>query len=676
MATVLVRQDGVDAFTTLAAALADAGTGNDDTIFIEGAWSIDDTAACTVADSGITIQTDATAKHADRPQEVAGGNTYRHRSASGHSFAVNQTGLIVDGLDIMNESTGTSDEVFRHGHGAASTILVKNSVLGFIAQNEEQDLYYNDQDENRTVTFEQCMLYNVYRGAVSFYDYGDGGPTATININSCNGYKIGHADSIGSYPARTGLAGLHMFDNPTVVLNIKNTIVETGASVPPCASTSATNLTINLEDVASNQAAFTDTNEGTLNAAKVLNSQTFTDTTGSSAFIFEDIDPSPYDLRLQDHANNIAQNKTDVDQVGANLTIPATDISGTSRPQATYYDMGAFEIEAAGAIGLTVANLSHAHNIDASGALTQLHYLSADNLSHLSSLSALALTQEHNISVNGLAHAHTIDAAGALVRIYQLIVNNLAHAHTIDATTLTQLHNLTVAGLDHAHTIDNITLEAAISLVVASLAHAMSIGAISLTQLHNITVDNLAHAHTIDNVTLEYGLTLVVASLAHAMSIGAATLTQEHNLTVNDMAHAMTVDTSALTQLHYLSAAGLDHAMTIDATTLTEAYNLIVANLSHAHTIDATGALSQVHNLLVAGLAHAQTIDGAALTQLHELVVASMAHAHTIDNVVFPSLGLVIDTVIESLSTNRTIDSTTIRRMVSSLTTLREIVEK
>ena len=359
MAILSVQEDGGGNFTTLSACLADAGTGDNDTINIEGAWDDPDVTECTVADDNLTIQTDATAKHIGRPW-AATETTYRlWTTGSGNTFTVNNTGLTIDGLDIQNTSTGQSDEVIRDNLSDTLAITIKNSILGFPSLNAEQDIYFTDEDRDRTITFEQCMFYNARRAVIDFYDYGDVNPSATININSCSAYNIGHTDEGAD---RRGLVGLNLGADVAVAdLNVKNTFVHTGTDVLPCNCTNGDVYTISLEDCASNQAAFTDGNENTLNETRVTYSVTFdeSDQGAGSYIIVNDVD-SPQDLRLQDlgNANNMAQD-SHTDATGAGLTIPETDIVGTSRPQNTNYDLGAFEIVAA--VGPSIPVVMHSY---------------------------------------------------------------------------------------------------------------------------------------------------------------------------------------------------------------------------------------------------------------------------------------------------------------------------
>lgn len=356
MANSTVEEEGGGDFTTLAAALADAGTGNGDTITIQAAWDNPDTTKCTVADNSITIQTDATAKHIGRPWKTA-ETTYRlWTTGAGHTFTVNGTGLTVDGLDIQNTSTGGSDECIRWAPGGNDTVTVKNSVLGFASRNIEQDIFYVDQNSlyDFIINFENCMFYNAYRAVVDAIDVASG-KTTTVNVNCCSGYDIGYS---AVNTSRSGLVGILLGGVGTAYVNIFNTLIEINTGVAVTFNGAITN-SLSVDRSITNMATW-HLNAGTFNDGDNTESATFADTTGASAVICEDLTSSPWDLKLQNHANNIAQDahtdaNMDNEVGGQTLSIPATDLIGTSRPQNTSYDIGAFEIVAAAPPEVVVA---------------------------------------------------------------------------------------------------------------------------------------------------------------------------------------------------------------------------------------------------------------------------------------------------------------------------------
>lgn len=340
MAIISVQEDGGGDFTTLAAALADAGTGAGDTINIEGAWDDPDVTECTVADDNITMNALAGSKHVGRPW-AATETTYRlWTTGSGHTITVNNTGLTVDGLDIQNTSTGESNEVIRQ---AASNPTFKNCVMGFASRNSEQDILYYGTDTASTISFENCMFYNAYRAVVDFYDVD---ADCTINYNCCSGYDIGYSATSSS---RSGLFGTATGGN-TYTVNIFNSIIHINTgNVGTADSTPTFNLTID-RTITNVDASYWAEGADSETVTDSLVSHNFTDDNTKSSdgdwVIVEDVTTSPYDLRLQTNTYNEAQD-LHADGSGANLTMPATDLIGTSRPQNTNYDCGVFEIVAA-----------------------------------------------------------------------------------------------------------------------------------------------------------------------------------------------------------------------------------------------------------------------------------------------------------------------------------------
>jgi len=349
MATHTVKQSGGD-FSTLATALADAGTGAGDTISIEGAWTIDDTDECTVADDNITIQTDASSKHLGYPYNGSGTWYRLHTTGTGHSITINNTGLSADGLDIQNTSTGESDEVFRL---ASTNPTIKNCVLGFASRNSQQDIIYKDTDTAATISFENCMFYNVYRAAIDFYQVL---ANCTININSCTAYDIGFS---AVDTDRSGLFAMAWCTaSYTFEVNIFNTVVHINAGFVT-SSDAAPTFNVTIDRATTNvPAASWSQNADSETVTDSLVSHNFTDDNSKSSdgdwVIVEDITTSPYDLRLQSNTYNEVQDMH-ADSSGAGLSMPSTDLVGTSRPQNTNYDCGAFEVASASSVTVALA---------------------------------------------------------------------------------------------------------------------------------------------------------------------------------------------------------------------------------------------------------------------------------------------------------------------------------
>ena len=181
MAAISVQEDGGGDYTTLEAAVENASTVDGDVITITETWNATTGAENTqiaVADA-LTIQATGASKHVGRPW-ASGETTFRHRNSSaGHSFTITDTGAFtIEDVDIILDHTGVSDEIFRNN--IANTFVARRCVLGFgvAGGTDQQDVFYTETTVN--ATFENCMLYNVYRGVVDM----TGTVAGTVNINS------------------------------------------------------------------------------------------------------------------------------------------------------------------------------------------------------------------------------------------------------------------------------------------------------------------------------------------------------------------------------------------------------------------------------------------------------------------------------------------------------------
>lgn len=353
MPTKTVKQSGGD-YPTLNAALVAADPS--DVISIEGTWTIDDTTAATIADDNLTIETDADSLHPGYWDESQ--NHYRlvvGSISSAHALTLNGAyTLTLDGVAIEQDGTSASDECFRCVPGSSDTATSKNCLLRCSTNTDSQDCIYTGFNTTiGTVTLENCILYGAGRKGINVENFEIGAASGTVNINSCvfwnNGRQGGAAEG-GIGCTNTEVAS----DGSGFTINVHNTI-------------SVGNTTTNAKDFNNNDiqgtpiGAFnvsysmdsdgsiaTETDGGTGNLA----SRTATDNTspgGGDWVIFEDITSTPYDLRIVDNAENDAQDMHST-AVAHGLTIPSTDIVGTSRPQNTNYDSGAFEIVLAGKI--------------------------------------------------------------------------------------------------------------------------------------------------------------------------------------------------------------------------------------------------------------------------------------------------------------------------------------
>ena len=347
MADSTVQQSGGD-FTTLAAALADAGTGAGDTITIQGAWTVDDTAAATVADDNITITADSDSQ-VDPTNIVASPSHYRLRHSGGsHCITVNNTGCVIEKIEVQQGTSGgsgSSDEGFRI---AAASTTIRRCVIYAAQQQSDQDGIYLDDDADRTVVVENCILWGWNRCGIHIQSLTFGS-TFNLDVNSSFIYDCGHEAEASKNPS--GGIGVSRGGNSGPVFNVNcfNSVVIGNDNATAAAD-------FNEEDTEGTMTWNIDycidgDGSSSLDSGAVgtLTSHNITDDNTKSSdgdwVIVGDITSSLYDLTLQSNAFNEAQDMHSSGS-GAGLSIPATDIVGTSR--ATAYECGAFTIPAAG----------------------------------------------------------------------------------------------------------------------------------------------------------------------------------------------------------------------------------------------------------------------------------------------------------------------------------------
>ena len=364
MAILDVKQSG-GTYSTLNAALAVADPS--DTISIEGSWTIDDTTAASIADDNLTIETDASSKHPGYWDEAT---SQHYRLVVSGSHALTLSGaytLTIDGVAIEQSGTGTSDECFRCVPGSSDTVTIQNCILQCSTNTNQQDCIYTGYNTSiGVVDIEQCIIYGAARAGLNIQNFYTSTNSGTININSCTIWNCGLDGSLGA-GAHVGGGILYGVttggDGSSFTINVHNTTAvenDTGGNysveypedyreyVSDGIGVGAWNVSYSID---SDNTISANTDGGTGNLA----SRTATDNTspgGGDWVIFEDISSAPYDLRIVDNAEDDAQD-AHTTATAHGLTIPSTDIVGTSRPQNTNYDIGAFEIEVAGDLSVS-----------------------------------------------------------------------------------------------------------------------------------------------------------------------------------------------------------------------------------------------------------------------------------------------------------------------------------
>ncbi len=317
MADSTVKPSGGD-FTTRASALSDAATR---------------------AGHTITIIASGDARHAGLDNE---GSNYELAVSAAHCIVVNNTGCVIDGIIVKQDGTGSSDEGIRFADN--STLTVKNTIIWADTQDTNQDGFRSNETGDITVNFEQVYIYGFSRGGYNGnHAAPPNDPTRTHNLNSCGFWNNGHEDS-------TSAGGVNIHSNhssATITANLFNcwSLGNDGhASAEDYSEklVSSGTVTWNISHcIDSDNSIVAVLDAGGTNLA----SRTLRDATaGGNEVLVQDITTAPYDLTLIDDAtNNDAQDVHTVDTVHG-LTIPSTDIAGTSRPQNTSHDIGSFEI--------------------------------------------------------------------------------------------------------------------------------------------------------------------------------------------------------------------------------------------------------------------------------------------------------------------------------------------
>lgn len=345
MATWTVRQSGGD-YATLALALSNASTVANDTISIEGTWTVADTSAATVADDNITITADSSSRHAGVIQ--ASPSYYRLEVSGNHCITINNTGCVIEGIVIHQDGTGASDEGIRLGASGSTTTLRKCYIYANSAKISDQDgIHATNGLGTITVNLEQCVIHDFGRDGIGSYSQSSG-DNYTWNLNSCTVFRNGrtgevHDGNIVSQATNTGAARDFTF-------NIHNTMALDAFTAGTDYDEAAQNGTWNISySIDSDNSISTEINTGTGNLA----SRVETDNTNPGVgdfVIFRDVTTYPYDLRLA--ASGTADNDAYEMHSTASahgMTIPATDIAGNSRGAA--YDCGAWEQSVAAAAG-------------------------------------------------------------------------------------------------------------------------------------------------------------------------------------------------------------------------------------------------------------------------------------------------------------------------------------
>ena len=342
MANLTVEEDGGGDYTTLDEACDNIGAG--ETITVQGEWDNEDTrnvivsTNCNITATGSARVT--TAGH-------AAGTPLHFRlycdSSGSHCITVNDNPTTIDGIDVrQGSSTGASDEGIRSA--ATGTIIIKNCIISSEETNVDQDGIYIFLDQ--TLTVENCIIYDWTRAAIDIQQ-GNNNKTIVINVNSCSIHE-----DLSQAGADVGGISADLRGTGTTAINVHNTFIftiSTNGNDYNEYQSGSTTITwgISFSIDSDNSIAARDGGGSGNQASRTIASS---DQGAGSFVIVDDLTGNISNLALQDlvNANNNAQDEH-ATASAEGLTIPATDIDGTSRPQNTNYDIGAFEIVSGGA---------------------------------------------------------------------------------------------------------------------------------------------------------------------------------------------------------------------------------------------------------------------------------------------------------------------------------------
>jgi hypothetical protein len=553
MATLTVKQSGGD-HSTLASALSSAIAS--DTISIEGSWTVDDTTNATVADDNLTIQTDASSKHPGYWDEATSQHYRLVETGGDHALTLNGAyTCTIDGLAIEQASSGgISDECFRCVPGTSDTVTVKNCLFYLSLNVEDQDGIYTGFNTNiGTVTIENSVIIGAGRGGVHSQN-GNGG-TGALEVNSCTFWLNGRYDDSNVAAIGGGIMASGNGDKSGFTIDVHNTIAvenDTGTGGGQTPQDIQVNGTGNTPTYGISYSIDSDNTIATYDSggAGNLASRTATDSTSPGAgnwVIFEDITSAPYDLRIVDNAEDDAQDDHTT-ATAEGLTIPSTDIVGTSRPQNTNYDIGAFEIVSAGdpapnvsddatvtdSVTVTISDLAISVQDDA----TVTDSIAADVTTGISAQDDATITDSVTVSVSDPAtlitdNATIADSVNLTVSDLQIGVQDDATITDSDTVTVVEVGAISIAAQDDATltdsvtvsispsilTTDNVTVSDSVNMAVSDLqigaqddATLTDSPTVSIGAAGEVTISVQDDATVTDTVTLAVGTAQVTIS--------------------------------------------------------------------------------------------------------------------------------------------------------------------
>lgn len=441
MATV--KQSGGDYSTLNAACVAD-----ETTISIEGTWTSADTTAVTVDTDNTTITTDADSKHSGYVE--ASPSYYRlSLSSSSHCITVSAVGTVIDGIVIERDGATASAEGIRlsntTSNASTDAFTIKNSILYCETANQatDQDGIYIGNG-NGTINVENTIIMGFSRCGIHLQNYSGGISCTTItNVTSCTIAYNGHDTTNDDQQSAGGIGFYHSHASTDHTANVHNSIIinnDIGSASSRDVNT--TGAGYGLGDVIVNcsysiigddSLTWLSATEGhTVTGTGRLEERTLTDSTSPGTgdwVIVEDFTTYPYDFRLVSNAENDAED-AHTTATAHSLTIPSTDIAGTSRPQNTSYDIGAFEIVSGGATYNFTFNRSSASTTPGTVSVDVARDLIFSQLSASTTSDAVSLTVAAIIELLANIQSQSSSADDSALNLLKTLLASVSSAST------------------------------------------------------------------------------------------------------------------------------------------------------------------------------------------------------------------------------------------------------
>ncbi len=257
--------------------------------------------------------------------------------STGRVFTLSDPGVTLEWLDIELDSTDTSDEGIRY----TETCNITNCIVHAPAFVDYQDGIYQDNN-SADLTVSQCYIYGFSRGGIHWQNYS-GSSVGDVTVNStfvynCNPASDPDGISGGGIAIRSDTGAKTIEIMNTVVLDCHGTHDDYFESWDFGLPEPVWGISYSVD---SDNSIATVDGGGTGNLAS--RTATDSDTPGTGDWVVVNDITTNVDLTLKDNSENDAQDAHAV-ATAEGLTIPSTDIAGTSRPVNTNYDIGPFEI--------------------------------------------------------------------------------------------------------------------------------------------------------------------------------------------------------------------------------------------------------------------------------------------------------------------------------------------